>query len=233
MNNSMMYVFPARIKKYYPETQTADITISAERVYSNMDGNEKIRDYSVILDVPVQTVSGGNFAITFPIKEGDTCKISFSQVGYDHWFVNDKDRAGKLFGIPHPHLRRTFNADDGFCEVGYNTLPRTFKNVSPDNVVLRNKEVSTFITVREDGSIELNNKGSKISIESDLSVTIDAPTINIFGNINHTGDLVHEGNVLHTGDMIHEGEITRTSSENEFPPTNNGTVKTTTIPPQP
>jgi len=211
-------ILPARILKYYPETQTADLKICAEKVFSSIEVQEEIREWQEIEQVPVQTCSGGNFALTFPINPGDTCKVSFSQVGYDHWFIKDKDTAGLLYGMPHPHLRRSFHLDDGFCEMGYNTLPRVFNGVSPTDTEWRNRKFTSFVTIREDGSIEINKDGTKIAIEVDNSITILAPTINIFGNINHVGNVNHigntidAGNVLHTGNTVEIGNTTLTGN---------------------
>ena len=189
---------PARVIKYYPETQTADLLICVEKVYSNIDEQQVLDTWQEVIQVPVQTISGGGFAITFPIKAGDTGKVSFSQTGYDHWFVNNKDEAGYLFEMPHPHLQRSFSLDDGFFEVGYNPLPITFDNVSEIDAVWRNKELTSYITIREDGSVEVNKDGSKIAIEVDGSISVEAPQINMVGDVNILGNLTHAGQLTRT-----------------------------------
>ena len=197
---------PARIKKYYPETQTADVTVCAEKVVNNVDELQAIRTWETVLQVPVHTASGGGFALTFPIIPGDTCHLIFSQVGYDHWFVEDKDTAGKLFGIPQPHLRRSWSLDDGFCYVGLNPLPRVITQVSPTDVVLRNKDLTSEVTIRDDGSINARKGTTNIEIQADGNIEINAPQTTINGNVVLNGNLSHVGNYSLFGNLSTLGQ---------------------------
>lgn len=168
-------MLPARIVEFFPETQTATILICAETLFNSSDSiaDSKLRE--PLEGVPVHTVGGGGWHITMPIKAGDTCIISFSQVGYDHWLYEDKNEAGLLAGLPKPHLRRQFNEDDGFATVGFNTLPRAIKKFSAtdstwinDNVDHEAGEDFQVITLKEDLSIV---------IDSSVSLTINAPSV--------------------------------------------------------
>ena len=165
-----LHTFPARIEEYFPETQTATVKICAEDVYNDIEGLDQVSDWVLIPDVPVLTMSGGDFALTFPIVKGESCMITFSQIGYDHWFVEDRDTGGLLFGIPQPHLSRSFCLEDGFCFVGFNTLPRTFKQVSTTDVVLRNRPLTSTISIKPDGTIELKTISK---------VDVIAPNVNV------------------------------------------------------
>lgn len=191
MSNSKskaLHTFPARIEEYFPETQTATVNICAEDVYNDIEGLDQISDWVLIPDVPVLTMSGGDFALTFPIVKGESCMITFSQIGYDHWFVEDRDTGGLLFGIPQPHLSRSFCLEDGFCFVGFNTLPRTFKQVSTTDVVLRNRPLTSTISIKPDGTIELktiskvdviapnvNVQAAVVDVQATTSTTVTTP----------------------------------------------------------
>ena len=77
--------------------------------------------------------------MTFPVKPGDTCLVSFSQFGYDHWLYNDDDAAGtRDDGNPQPWTFRKFNVQDGFAQVGFNTLPRAISGYSATDSEWRN-----------------------------------------------------------------------------------------------
>lgn len=167
-NKKYSIVFPARIVEYFPEDQTASIQISAETVFSDTEELSKSVTRRPIHGVPVHTPSGGGWAMTMPIKKGDTCLIVFSQVGYDHWLVRDEDTAGRLAGLPMPWLRRQFSDDDGFAMVGFNTLPRAIDNYSTDGSQWRNSDSTQTIHLKEDLAIEVN---------SPTSITINAPTV--------------------------------------------------------
>lgn len=160
--------FPGRIVKYYPEEQLADIQISAERAFSSSEELNSLAKRSIIKNVPVHTPSGGGWALTVPIKSGDTCLILFSQVGYDHWLYEDKDTGGTIAGNPVPWLRRKFSVNDGFAIVGFNTIPRAIQSYHPTHSQWRNVDVTQVISLNDDNSI---------TITSPVSVTINAPSV--------------------------------------------------------
>ena len=193
-SDNKVYTLPARIVKYFPETQTANILVCAERVYGSIQDTIALQKRKIIEQIPVHLTSGGGWALSFPIKAGNTCLVTFSQVGYDHWFYNDLDLGGTLLGRPVPHLRRSFNEDDGFVMVGFNTLPRVFNQVSATDSEWRNKEKTQLISLKEDGSIEIN---------SDVGVTINAD-VQINGNVIVSDDVTASGislvNHTHIGD---------------------------------
>ena len=174
-NQKYSLLLPARIVEYFPENQTATVQICAETLFSTANTLSEVKTRQPLEGVPVHTVGGGGWHLTMPIKAGDTCIISFSQVGYDHWLYEDKDVAGLLANNPMPHLRRQFNEDDGFVTVGFNTLPRAIKKYSPtdstwinDNVDHEAGEDFQVITLKEDLSIV---------IDSSVSLTINAPSV--------------------------------------------------------
>lgn len=147
--------FPIRIVEFYPEDQTADIIICAEKVTKDSTENQKSNKRGMIERVPVHILRGGQYAFTQPIEAGDTGTVYFSQVGYDHWLYEDKDEAGLLSGLPKPWLKRKFSEDDGFCTVGFGTIPRTIQNYSSTDSEWRNTDVSQVIRLKPNGDIEL------------------------------------------------------------------------------
>jgi len=199
-NDSFSILYPGRIVNYYPDSQTADITISAERIFS--DTVEKLQqvDRQMLIGIPVHTAYGGGWSITFPIKTGDTCLIAFSQIGYDHWLYEDKDTGGTVSKQPVPHLRRQFSEDDGFAIVGFNTIPRKIQSYSSSNSQWRNDDTSQIISLNEDGSIDITSPnnvtitGSNISIVADnvtitasTQITLDSPETLVTGNLTVGG----------------------------------------------
>jgi hypothetical protein len=192
--------FPGRIVEFFPTTQTATVLICAEETYDNLTAIGQSRVRVPIEDVPVHTLSGGGFAFTNPIKAGDTCVILFSQVGYDHWFHNDKDVAGQLSGLPHPALKRSFDVDDGYAMVGFNTLPRAIQNFSADNSQWRNASADQLMSLNADGSIDIISPTKLvINVIGDVVMTatgsIDLTAdgdVNITGaNVNITGGTIN------------------------------------------
>jgi len=164
------FIFHGRIIKYFPETQTATVRICGERLQDSSTTNRSRINRADIEDVPVHTPSGGGWALTFPIKKGDTCLLMFSQQGYDHWLWEDKDTAGSFRNQPMYWLERKFSLKDGFAHVGYNTIPRKIQDYHETDSEWRNEDAAQVIRLKDDLHIE---------IESPVQVTIIAPVVNV------------------------------------------------------
>lgn len=180
-------IYPGRIVEYFPDTQTANIIICAERVFSNIEGLAQTVERATLIGVPVHTSSGGGWSVTFPIAQGDTCLIMLSSVGYDHWMYQDRDGGGKVAGQPAPQLRRSFSEDDGFAIVGLNTLPRKIAGYSAVDSQWRNSDASQLVSLNADGTITIT--GASIEVNGDVTVN---------GAITATGDIVGAGISLST-----------------------------------
>lgn len=167
-NQKYSIILPGRIIEYFAETQTATVQICAETIYSDATSDNNLKMREPLEDVPVHTPSGGGWAITMPIKAGNTCILFFSQIGYDHWLYDDENKAGLLAAKPKPWLKRQFSEDDGYALVGLNTLPRAVKSYTTDGSQWRNEDATQNIHLKEDLSIEIN---------STVSVTINAPEV--------------------------------------------------------
>ena len=208
-------VKPARIVEYFPETQTATIQISNTRTYNTSVDSEVQKVVGELKDVPVHTAQGGGWAMTFPIKPGDTCLMLFSQFGYDHWLWEDKDAAGELATNPMPWTQRRFSVRDGLAMVGFNPIPKAIADYNPTDSEWRNADVTQFITLEENGDITVTSPGL-VTVNADTadinvatSMTVDCPTtvwtgdIQIIGDITGSGDYTRFGNVSAVfGDML-------------------------------
>lgn len=201
-NQKMSIILPARIVEYFPETQTATIQICIDIIYSDAVAISESKAREPLEEVPVHTVSGGGWALTMPIKAGDTCLMYFSQQGYDHWLYEDKNVAGLLANLPKPWLRRQFSDDDGLALVGFNTLPRAIQQYSANHSQWRNDDTNQMISLNEDLSIDIN---------STVSVTINAPEVVInceTANVNATTKLtVDSPESQFTGNVQIDGEL--------------------------
>ena len=147
-------------------TQLAEVQICIDRIFSSSLDISENATREPIKNIPVHVAQGGGWSHTFPFKAGEPCQVSFSQAGYDHWLWEDKDLAGTLDGAPKPWLRRQFSEDDGFCLIGYNTVPRAITSYSDAHSEWRNADATQIIKLKDDGDIE---------IESTTKVLITAP----------------------------------------------------------
>ena len=211
---------PGRIVEYFPTTQTATVRISNDRTYDSSSNDDEQVLPVLLYEVPVFTAGGGGWHMTFPIKAGDTCLLSFSEFGYDHWFVDNKDSAGILDdGDPPAWTERRFNLDDGFAQVGWNNLPTAIQNYHAANSQWRNASADQVISLNADTSI---------TITSPISLTVNAPAVTVVGDtvdfntstkitmtspeVEITGNLLVGGNITGMAAAIITGAVSGASS---------------------
>jgi len=229
-------IMPGRIIEYFPEDQTATVKISSDRIFSNYTEDESQVTPGVLKDVPVFTAGGGGWHTTYPIKPGNTCLINFSQFGYDHWFVNDEDRAGvRADGHPQPWTRRKFSLDDGFAQVGWNNLPNAIQDYNATDAEFRNADREQRVSLLEDGNLLIKtgtttinlapsgditvNTDTAINVVCDTatvtaatSTTIDTPETTITGNVLIEGTLTVVGDIIGQAAATITGAVTAASA---------------------
>tara|TARA_R100000541_G_scaffold16009_2_gene25555 strand:- start:7359 stop:8042 length:684 start_codon:yes stop_codon:yes gene_type:complete len=213
---------PGRIVEYFPETQTATVKICVEKTYGDteVEAGKTIRED--LQDVPVHTPGGGGWHMTFPIKEGDTCQLTFSQIGYDYWLFNDKDESGTLSGLPKPHLYRQFSEDDGYALVGYNTLPRAVQDYSAVHSQWRNADALQQISLNEDLSIDIKAGTTVINITKDGAIAITAPLVTVTGDLTVDGTITSNTSVVSPSMVTGGKELTGHNHPAGTPPGNTG-----------
>jgi hypothetical protein len=210
--------FPGRIVEFAADTQLATVRICVERNHSSSDVTGETIVRGLLQDVPVHTPSGGGWSITMPIKEGDTCIIFFSQVGYDHWLYEDSDEAGTFAGNPMYWTKRKFSLQDGYALVGLNTIPRAIASYSDVHSQWRNLDATQLISLNEDGSIGVDSTtkvivtAPEVEVVATTSVTLTTPSVvctgdmQVNGNISVDGDTDVGGKVTATGDVEGAGK---------------------------
>jgi hypothetical protein len=195
---------PGRIVEYFSTTQTATIKICNSRTYDTSGADDEQVEQVLLYEVPVFTAGGGGWHMTFPIKPNDTCLLSFSQFGYDHWFVDNEDSAGTLSdGDPQHWTERKFSLDDGFAQVGWNNLKTAVQSYHSEHSQWRNSSANQVISLNEDTSI---------TITSPISLTVNAPEVTVIGD---TVDLITSSKITMTcpeveitGNLLVGGDIT-------------------------
>lgn len=186
---SYMINMPGRVVAFDQVLQQVEVQICAERVSMNSQENLTAVDRKTLLGVPVHVASTGSYSLTLPIEIGDPCLLFFSQVGYDHWFYEDKDRAGLLAGLPKPWLHRQFNEDDGYALVGFKTQPRAISNYSIDGAELRNAAGDQVIRLLKNLDIEAETTTNikliapNVEIVASTKVTLTTPELEVSGKL--------------------------------------------------
>lgn len=120
---------PATIVSF--DAGTCIASVKPIMTYYKTDGTTT--DYPIIIGVPVFMPRAGAAQITYPVKEGDSCLLVFSERSLDEWM-------GK--GNADSHDPRRYDLTDAFCFVGM--CPT--QSISADNVEVINGGTKISLT---------------------------------------------------------------------------------------
>lgn len=163
---------PGTIVSYDPATMTVVVQPAIQGMHQKLDGKVEPVTISTIGDVPVHFPSGGGHTMTFPIAAGDECLIMFSERNIDNWFQHG--------GVQQPRDYRMHDMNDAFVLVGLKSQPKSLAGVNTSAVQIRSNDGLTSITL---------GGGSGVTIKTGLSVTLEAPTVTIKGDLKVTGEV--------------------------------------------
>lgn len=206
--------YPARIVSFDPTDQTATIKIALEAFVSNVEEMYLKMEFANITKVPVHFPQCGNYAITFPIKVGDDCLAVFTQRGFEHWLYEAKMEAGlNPIGLPTASHMRAYSKNDAMAFVGFNPIPNAIQNFSPENLEIRSKDMSQFISIRPSGDMEVTtpsnitiNAGS--TIVNSPTVTVNSDTVEVNASMTTVnGDFTVNGNSAMNGNVAISGGL--------------------------
>lgn len=119
---------PGRIDAYDRDRQKATVQPMVQRVYRDAHGDLKEKPYPACTDVPVEFFGGGDYALTFPIVKGMTCRLVFCSAAIDRFLA--------LGGEQAPGDARRFSLTDAICVVGLRDFPHAIKGLPSDAWVM-------------------------------------------------------------------------------------------------
>lgn len=165
-------MLPGQIISFDPTTQLADIQPQLKRKV----GDDLI-NLPVLSQVPVRFLKSKDFVITFPLQEGDEVALYFIERSIDNWLEEG--------GIQSPNDTRRFDLSDAYAVPVLYSQKEIVTDFDPNNMVIKSTNGNAKITIKTDGTIEMETSGetiltsSKTTINNDLNVTgkITAPTI--------------------------------------------------------
>jgi hypothetical protein len=136
---------PGKVVWFDGSKQTAVVRPGIKR-YFRGQGWKVLPD---LMDVPVQFPRGGDFVLTFPVRDGDECMIHFAERAIDTWFASGGEQV--------PHSYRTHDLSDAFAQVGVSSVPHVVSDFNSSAVELR----------RLDGKAKIQIDGQDIAITSE------------------------------------------------------------------
>jgi hypothetical protein len=177
-NNTLANVrssLPGIIQSFDPETVTCVVMIAVKSsTPAPFEAPESALsvDYPLLMDVPVVFPRGGGVTLTFPIKEGDECLVVFSSRCIDFWWQNG--------GVQERADKRMHDLSDAFVIPGPQSQVKKISGISTSAAQLRTDNGAAFVEVAAAGDITATTTGS---------MTINAPTITLNGNVTINGNL--------------------------------------------
>ncbi|MEN6629813.1 MAG: Gp138 family membrane-puncturing spike protein [Sulfuricella sp.] len=182
LQSKLWTALPGIVQSFDPAKNTVSVQVAISFNARLPDGSIKPISIPPLLDCPVLWQGGGGCTLTFPIKAGDECLVVFASRCIDAWWQSG--------GVQPQAEFRMHDLSDGFAMVGVRSVPRAL-SVNTSAVQLRSDDgaacveinpTSHKIKVQTSGDIEAISGGS-IKATASSSVTIDAPTITLKGNI--------------------------------------------------
>lgn len=132
---------PGEIVEYDPKTQMAV-------VQPLITDSDNLR-MPPVDRVPVIFPSGGGAVMSFPIKKGEKCWISYSMFPISEWLGTDGKQPIKK------NLSRSHHINECVAYVGLGTAKSNYQP-HPDKVMVRNGK--TMMTLDDNGTVEITGK---------------------------------------------------------------------------
>lgn len=198
---------PGIVETFDAATQLVSVQPAVQRIMKTDDGEKEIltpTNLPILINVPVQFAKAGGFALTFPIVAGDECLLVFCERSIDRWH--------QFGGVQQPAARRFHALSDAVAIVGLPSLANKLTGYNTADVELRNDAGTSFISIKADGSIEVETP-TKVTVTGGTEVIVDAPivTVNASTSVTVTSPLTtFVGNVIVTG-LLTTGTLAVTS----------------------
>lgn len=224
------------IVSFDPEKVTAVVQPAIQGVVTKSDGSAEAVNLPQLVDVPVVFPRGGGVTLTFPIKPGDECKISFSCRCIDGWWQSG--------GIQLPMDTRMHDLSDAFCEVGPQSQVKKITGISTTTAQLRTDDGQAFVelhptshavNVTTAGNVHVTAGGTLVA-DITGAATVTAASIDVHGptvfhdTVHFMADVIGDTTATFTGDVHGAGKSLHDHTHNMVAIQNGGVTKPTTAP---
>jgi hypothetical protein len=175
---------PGVIVSYDATKLTAVVQPALQAFQRNTDGTITPLTIANIPDVPVHFPGGGGHMLSFPVKAGDECWLSFSERSIDNWHQQG--------GVQKPSDWRMHDITDAVAHVGLRSQPKVPGGGSD---LLRNSGApvsATTVQLRSDDGmllVELDPQGGKVTVKSANEIVLDCPKVTVTGRIECKGEV--------------------------------------------
>lgn len=170
--------------------QTLSVQPTVQGSVASPNGAKQLVNLPLLVDVPIVWPRAGGFALTFPIAAGDEVLVVFASRCIDSWWQSG--------GIGAPAEARMHDLSDGFAILAPTSQPKKLTGVSSTNVQLRDESGTTYVEITPDG---------KARVVAATQIDVEAPTVNITGDLNVTGEMNLVGQLTQSGGSMTIGGV--------------------------
>jgi hypothetical protein len=170
--------------------QTLSVQPTVQGSVASPNGAKQLVNLPLLVDVPIVWPRAGGFALTFPIAAGDEVLVVFASRCIDSWWQSG--------GVGAPAEARMHDLSDGFAILAPASQPKKLTGVSSTNVQLRDESGTTYVEITSDG---------KARVVAATQIDVEAPTVNITGDLNVTGEMNLVGQLTQSGGTMSIGGI--------------------------
>ena len=170
--------------------QTLSVQPTVQGSVASPNGAKQLVNLPLLVDVPIVWPRAGGFALTFPIAAGDEVLVVFASRCIDSWWQSG--------GIGAPAEARMHDLSDGFAILAPTSQPKKLTDVSSTNVQLRDESGTTYVEITPDG---------KARVVAATQIDVEAPAVNITGNLNVTGGMNLVGQLTQSGGSMTIGGV--------------------------
>lgn len=160
---SVQVAFPARVQTYDAAKQAADVLPLTRGLIEDADGAQRFEDLPLLQRVPVLFPRSGNFALTFPIAEGDTLLVVCTTRDFSQW-----RRTGS---VSNPEDVRAHSIANAVAIPGFYSAPNALPATSEDSIMLGHatgKQIHVQQNTVNLGSKEPTDAVAKASLVDDF-----------------------------------------------------------------
>lgn len=170
--------------------QTLSVQPTVQGSVASPNGAKQLVNLPLLVDVPIVWPRAGGFALTFPIAVGDEVLVVFASRCIDSWWQSG--------GVGAPAEARMHDLSDGFAILAPTSQPKKLSGVSSTNVQLRDEAGTTYVEITPDG---------KARVVAATQIDVEAPTVNITGDLNVTGEMNLVGQLTQSGGSMTIGGV--------------------------
>lgn len=159
--------FPARVQRYYPAEQTADLVPLIRHPVPQPDGSVTYEDLPVLPRVPVLFQRTARFFVALPLSPGDTMLVVCQEAAAGHWEAGAGD-------AQYPGDLRRHHLAHAVALLGYTPVAKALTHAPADMGGLTfgdDEDEGTRVVILPDGTLTVT-RGSTVVVQVDPDGTV-------------------------------------------------------------